>query len=161
MISEFRATLANYFYLKTNQMVMHDTLHGFWDDQTEEFFLDLQTPERTFEPLKEDKILFKASFNLSEKSTNYYRKSYTFMDALGDLGGLLEALTVVCAFLVSPFYNNMQVYELFENIKPQNPDLKYIKISTLIKFQWYLSDTFGALAEGVFCCMDWFWFHKI
>lgn len=140
---------------------MEDALHGFWDNVDHKYFLNVLNPEITYEPYDSQRLLFKASFNLSEKSTYFYRRSYTFMDALGDIGGLLEALIVVTTFLVSPFYSNMQIYHLFENIKHKSSDLKDIDLSFKVKFLWFLKDTFKGLTSKIFRCADWDSFDKI
>lgn len=41
---------------------------------------------------------------LNALSIKYQRKVYTFFDALGDAGGLLEAVMIITGVIVSPFY---------------------------------------------------------
>ena len=56
---------------------------------------------------------FRVSINLQQKNTQFVRKSYTFLDALGDIGGLYEGLVIIFAAMISPFYHNIWAYDIF------------------------------------------------
>lgn len=50
------------------------------------------------------------NFNLAEKNKRYIRTAYTFMEAIGEIGGALEFFYVAVSLLLTPFtYNISQI----------------------------------------------------
>jgi len=47
------------------------------------------------------------NFNLAEKNKRYIRTAYTFMEAIGEIGGILEFFYVAVAFVLTPFTFNI------------------------------------------------------
>lgn len=47
------------------------------------------------------------NFNLAEKNKRYIRTAYTFMEAIGEIGGVLEFCYVAVALLLTPFTHNI------------------------------------------------------
>lgn len=48
--------------------------------------------------------IYEYYFYTSSKCQKNLRQAYNLLDALGEIGGLAEALFFICATLVSPFY---------------------------------------------------------
>ena len=46
-------------------------------------------------------LLFAAAFYLDKDVLHHNRSIYTFLDVLGDVGGLLDALKIISFFIVS------------------------------------------------------------
>ena len=58
--------------------------------------------------------MFSSNFVLSERNTKYYRIAYTFMDALGEIGGLIEMASLIIAFFLFPVNYNIQGIQMLK-----------------------------------------------
>jgi hypothetical protein len=51
---------------------------------------------------------------LNKVNMKYHRQVYTFFDAIGDAGGLLEAVMIISGLIVSPFYFQIQPLKYYK-----------------------------------------------
>ena len=85
--------------VQRNHVVLQDSLFGFsFVEQKEEygFSLDWQASR---EINYDDKLQTVVTIELSNQQTAYFRKVYTFLDLLADLGGLFSSISLLCFFL--------------------------------------------------------------
>jgi hypothetical protein len=64
-----------------------------------------------------NRALFCFYFGLFPKSTSYQRIDYTFLTLLGDIGGLADALLLICMSIVAfftAFHIDLKVIDTFE-----------------------------------------------
>ena len=52
-------------------------------------------------------MVYYFNFVLSEKNSKFYRIAYTQMDVLGEVGGLIEAVSIIVGILLIPFKYNL------------------------------------------------------
>ena len=52
-------------------------------------------------------MVYYTNFVLTEKNTKFYRIAYTFMDVLGEVGGLIEGAKILLVLLLFPFNYNL------------------------------------------------------
>ena len=79
-------------------------------------FNDIVVQDKTEVALKDDGMFLAVSINLQQKNIQYVRRAYTFLDALGDIGGLFEGLTIIFTIMISPFYHKIWAYDIFEHL---------------------------------------------
>lgn len=65
-----------------------------------ELNIDYRTPRTG----KNANLMYSYQFYISDKCRKNLRHAYNLLDALGEIGGLAEALFVICGTLLSPFY---------------------------------------------------------
>jgi hypothetical protein len=58
--------------------------------------------------------VFSVNFNLADVNHRSFRQSYTYLEALGDVGGVLEAFVIIFAFVISPIYFKIHDLEMFK-----------------------------------------------
>ena len=61
-------------------------------------------PERR-KVLDFESLLFSVEFRLNREVIHHKRSVYTFLDLLGDLGGLFDALIGIMSYIVALYYN--------------------------------------------------------
>jgi hypothetical protein len=54
-------------------------------------------------------------FYISDILKEHFREGYTLNEALGDFGGLLEAIMVISTFLVAPLYFKLHEILIFQH----------------------------------------------
>ena len=52
-------------------------------------------------------MVYYTNFVLSEESIKYSRIAYTYMEVIGDIGGLIEFVVLLVGFLLYPIYYNI------------------------------------------------------
>ena len=52
-------------------------------------------------------MVYYTNYVLSEENTKYVRQAYTYMDVIGDTGGLIEIIFIVFGFFLIPINYNI------------------------------------------------------
>ena len=103
------------YNVMNNSMILEDSIYGVIDIEKEVTYLDVEKAEVTYFLNNEHMTkVFSSNFILSERSTKYYRIAYTFMDALGEIGGLKEMASLIIAFLLFPVNYNIQGIQMLK-----------------------------------------------
>ena len=89
------------FSVKITELELQDKLYemGPFTEVGGETFTIEELPTRPYE--KNDNVHVRISFERDLNLAKLERTSYGILDMLGDVGGLNEALQVLCGFLVS------------------------------------------------------------
>ena len=98
------------FILNQNELVLEDGKIGFQENSENTIeFLSVERIDRLYiediEGETKDYPFFSAGFGLGPNKTLSTRKSYNFMDVLGDFGGFNESLFLIIGSL-SLFYSS-------------------------------------------------------
>ena len=56
------------------------------------------------------------NFNLVEKNMRYIRVAYTFMEAIGEVGGILEFFYVVVSLILTPWTFNITSIQIYNSL---------------------------------------------
>jgi hypothetical protein len=85
-------------------------------------------------------------FYVSDILKEHFREGYTLNEALGDFGGLVEAIMVIFSFLVTPLYFKLHEILIFQHVITQ------VKLERFFMLKWFLPD--------YFCCKKTKKFHE-
>jgi hypothetical protein len=123
------------YQIKQHQLILEDGLNGIYDYEHEHTITDMYfTGKMSYMNNKigwsKDRI-YTAHFVLSEQNTKYQRIAYTFMEVLGDIGGLIEIVFLVAHWLLLPAnYNITGIQMLKKYIEHgQHQNMKDLKLS--------------------------------
>ena len=100
------------YRIKQHQLNLEDGLNGIYDYEHEHTITDMYLTGKVNyinnrnEGINKDRI-YSAVFRLSEQNTKYQRIAYTFMEVLGDIGGLIEIVFLVAHWLLLPANYNI------------------------------------------------------
>ena len=87
-------------------MVLEDGLNGVFDLEKEHSFIEM-TKSDVIEYRTDPTMVYYTNFMMTEEHTKYYRISYTYMEAFGDIGGVIEITILFFSFLLIPIYYNI------------------------------------------------------
>ena len=109
------------FNIIQNDIILDDQMLGIYDHPS---YIGIIDVEQSLTYIKPNTGSFKGyvyyyNFILSPKSKNFYRISYTFLEVLGQVGGLLECYTIFMAFLLIPFKYNITKIRLLKDYLPE------------------------------------------
>lgn len=162
VIPDFRSCTSIFAYVYSHEILMKDALHGIWEVDIEKIFNDIVQMDKTQTPVRADGVFFRISINLQQKNVQYVRRAYTFLDALGDIGGLREGLILTFAFMLSPFYHQIWAYDIFFHHQEYLPESKRKKVKTSFKCKWCIQDTLPNCLFKCLCCnTNWDKYEKL
>lgn len=128
----------------------------------QKIFNDIVPLDKTLTPVRQDGVFFRISINLQQKNIEYVRRAYTFLDALGDIGGLREGLFLIFATFISPFYHQIWAYDIFSHHQEYLPKSKRKEIKTSFKLKWFFQDCFPECLFKCLCCRtNWKKYEKL
>lgn len=131
--------------VQLNRIKTQDYLVGINEVEREKDFNNIVLDSISQEPyhpnFDSSLTILKATFNLSKRNYEYYRKAYTLLEALGDIGGLFEGIIVINTVLLWPYYHNIWKYLIFENLMEATPENGRLVLSRAFKLQWLLCDS--------------------
>ena len=108
--SNFTATALEYNLVR-NKVVLEDNLIGIIDNDVEHEFLDAEPAEITYTRSNQvggfKGMVYYTNLMLTEKNNKFYRITYTSMDVLGEVGGLIEGVKILIIIILIPFNYNL------------------------------------------------------
>ena len=103
MITQFEQTDITNVDVHQNEIITQDGILGITEATESLKFLDFEVNSWKHAEPKGD-LFLKINFNLAQVNTQFYRRVYSLMTALGDVGGLTEAVLLIAAVILSPSY---------------------------------------------------------
>ena len=94
---------------------------GVFDYEVNHEIINIQQVPNEFTKTREGEFATKAmyqNFLLSEKNYQYKRITYTFLDVLGYVGGILEIGGLFICFLIVPFKYNLTKVRMMMDYLP-------------------------------------------
>ena len=101
-----------------NEIVTEDGILGIGDSSNTTTFLEYEK-FNIYDMAKNPREM-QVNINLNRVNIQYNRKVYTFFDALGDAGGLFEAIIIISGLMVAPFYHQIQSVEFARDLISKN-----------------------------------------
>ena len=103
------------YNIEQNEIFVEDNLLGIMEIERKVPYIDIVKRLDWSRPQSGafSETVFQVNFNLAEVNHRSYRQSYTYLEALGDVGGVFEACLIIFAFLISPFYFKIHHIEMF------------------------------------------------